>query len=137
MSKSITVETVVKKDADAVWEYWNGPEHIMQWLHASDDWECPKATNDVRVGGKFLSTMGAKDKSTSFDFRGVYTAVEKNKFLAYDAMDGRKMSVTFEEVPGGVHVSETFELEDINPEEMQRGGWQAILDNFKSYAESK
>lgn len=135
MNNTITVETTVHKDIATVWELWNGPEHIEQWAHASDDWEAPHAENDVKVGGKFLTRMAAKDGSVSFDFTGEYTEVTPPTSLAYTAADGRKVSVSFEETADGTHITETFEMETINPEAMQRGGWQAILDNFKAYAE--
>jgi uncharacterized protein YndB with AHSA1/START domain len=137
MNKIITIEALVKNNIDKVWSAWNTPEDIKQWLHASDDWECPHAENDVTVGGKFLSRMAAKDGSTSFDFTGTYTEVVVPTSLAYTADDGRKVTVSFTETPDGVHISETFEMENTNSEEMQRGGWQAILNNFKAYAEKK
>jgi uncharacterized protein YndB with AHSA1/START domain len=135
MSKLITVTTLVKKDLQTVWVSFTQPTHIMHWLHASDDWECPHAEQDLRVGGKFLSRFAAKDGSVSLDLVGTYTAVEVHKHIAYIMEDGRTVEVSFEETPEGVLVTETFEMENENSEEMQRGGWQAILDNFKAYTE--
>lgn len=135
MNKSITIEALVEKDIETVWKLWTTPEHIMQWAFASDDWECPYAENDVVVGGKFLTRMSAKDKSAGFDFTGVYTEVEINKLIAYTIEDGRKVFVTFTETQSGVHIAETFEMENENSEELQRAGWQAILNNFKALAE--
>lgn len=132
---SITVETVVHAPIGTVWEYWTKPEHITKWAFASDDWEAPEAENDLRVGGKFKIVMAAKDKSAQFDFTGTYSAVEEHKHIAYDMDDGRQVKVTFEQIPDGVRVTETFDPEHENPEEMQRAGWQAILDNFKKYVE--
>ncbi len=141
MSKTITVEALVKKDIATVWESWTKPEHIMKWLFASDDWECPHAENDLRVGGKFLSRMSATDGSAGFDLTGVYTDVQDHVLIAYAMEDGRTVSVAFAAVPeedgGGVHITETFEMENENSEELQRSGWQAILDNFKKYAEGR
>lgn len=131
MNKSITVETVVKKDPEAVWKLWTGPEHIMKWCHASDDWECSYAENDVRVDGKFLSRLAAKDGSVSFDFTGTYTEVVEGGLIAYTINDGRNVRVTFDETVDGVKVTETFEMEYTNSEEMQRAGWQAILESFR------
>lgn len=108
----------------------------MKWAFASDDWEAPAAENDVRVGGKFKTVMAAKDKSTSFDFTGLYTSVKNYELIEYDIDDGRHVKVEFAKLPEGVRVTETFEPEKINPEDMQRSGWQAILDNFKKYADS-
>jgi uncharacterized protein YndB with AHSA1/START domain len=134
--KTITVETTINAPIEKVWEYWNEPEHITGWAFASDDWEAPAAENDLRVGSKFKTTMAAKDKSASFDFTGVYTAVKEYQLIEYDLDDGRHVKVEFTEVPGGVKVVETFDPENENPDEMQRSGWQAILDNFKKYVES-
>lgn len=121
---------------EKVWEFWNQPEHIMNWAFASDDWEAPAAENDLQVGGKFVTTMAAKDKSVSFDFSGVYTKVDNHESIEYSMDDGRKVSVKFETVPEGTKITETFDPENENPEEMQRAGWQAILDNFKKYVEA-
>jgi uncharacterized protein YndB with AHSA1/START domain len=131
----ITVEVTVKAPISKVWEHWNKPEHITHWAFASDDWEAPAAENDIRVDGKFKTTMAAKDKSQSFDFTGTYTAVEEHKRIEYDIADGRHVKVEFTESPEGVHVVETFDPESQNSAELQRSGWQAILENFKKYVE--
>jgi uncharacterized protein YndB with AHSA1/START domain len=133
--KAITVETVVNAPISKVWDYFNKPEHITHWAFASDDWEALSAENDLRTGGRFKTVMAAKDKSTSFDFGGTYTNVVEHKVIEYDMDDARHVKVEFNETPEGVKVSETFELEGENPEDMQRSGWQAILDNFKKYVE--
>jgi len=132
----ITVRSNINASLDKVWECWTSPEHITKWNNASDDWHTPYAENDLRTGGKFKSTMAAKDGSMSFDFEGEYTLVNQNKDIQYVMADGRKVEVSFEETPNGVELIESFDPETINPEEMQRGGWQAILDNFKKYTES-
>lgn len=132
----ITVETVVKAPISKVWDCWNKPEHIVQWAFASDDWEAPAAENDLSVGGKFKTTMAAKDKSTSFDFTGIYTSVNEHELIEYDMDDGRHVKVQFVELPDGMKVIETFDPENENSEELQRSGWQAILTNFKNYVES-
>lgn len=137
-SKStITVEAIVAAPVEKVWEYWNKPEHIVKWAFASDDWEAPSAENDVRVGGTFKTVMAAKDKSAGFDFVGTYTAVEEHKLIEYDMDDGRHVKVEFLQLPEGVKITETFDPEHENPEEVQRQGWQAILDNFKKYTEAQ
>lgn len=134
---TITIETTIHKDIDTVWEYWNNPEHIKGWAFASDDWEAPHAENDLEVGGSFTTTMAAKDGSTSFDFGGVYTDIVPGEKIAYTIADGRKVSVTFTKIDDNTtKVVETFDPESINPEDMQRTGWQAILDNFKKYTEA-
>jgi uncharacterized protein YndB with AHSA1/START domain len=133
---AITVAATIKAPVEKVWERWNEPKHIKQWAFASDDWHTPHAENDLRVDGNFSTTMAAKDGSFSFDFGGVYTAVEKNKKIEYTIGDGRKVQILFETQGNETKVTETFEAETSNPIEMQRGGWQAILDNFKKYAEA-
>lgn len=133
--KTITVQTIVSAPIAKVWECWNKPEHIMEWAFASDDWEAPRAENDLRVGGKFKTRMQAKDKSAWFDFMGTYTAIRENELIEYDMDDDRHVRVIFEDTPRGVKVIETFEPESENPVEVQERGWQAILDNFKKYVE--
>jgi uncharacterized protein YndB with AHSA1/START domain len=136
MSNPITVQTTINAPLDKVWEYWTAPEHIVQWAFASDDWESPAAENDVRVGGKFKTVMAAKDESERFDFTGTYTDVKEHELIEYDMEDGRHVKVTFQETPEGVVVVEEFDPENENSEELQRGGWQAILDNFKKHVEA-
>lgn len=132
----ITVEASINAPIKIVWECWTSPEHITKWNNASDDWHTPYAENDLRTGGKFKSIMAAKDGSMSFDFEGEYTLVEQNKAIEYVMSDGRKVEVSFEETPIGIYIIESFDPENINSEEMQQQGWQAILDNFKKYVES-
>jgi len=132
----ITVEATVKAPVEKVWKFWGGPEHIMQWCNASPDWHAPRAENDLREGGKFLTRMEAKDGSFGFEFGGIYDVVKTNQLIEYTMGDGRKVVVSFESNGNETHVTETFEAEGTNPIEMQRGGWQAILDNFKSYTET-
>ncbi|MFN8299610.1 MAG: SRPBCC family protein [Chitinophagales bacterium] len=132
----ITVEATVNAPAEKVWEFWTKPEHITQWNSASPDWHTPRSENDVRVGGKFSARMEAKDGSFGFDFGGTYDEVVPNQRLAYTIGDGRKVEVDFKADGDNTLVTETFEAEGMNPVEMQRGGWQAILDNFKRYTEN-
>jgi uncharacterized protein YndB with AHSA1/START domain len=108
----------------------------MKWAFASNDWEAPAAENDVRTDGKFKIVMAAKDKSSSFDFTGTYTNVREHELIEYDMDDGRHVKVQFNRLPEGVQITESFEPEKMNPEEMQRSSWQAILNNFKKYIES-
>ena len=133
---SVTVETTVKAPIEKVWTSWTDPQHITKWCSASPDWHVPYADNDVRVGGAFKTTMAAKDGSFSFDFTGEYTVVEKHKKLAYTIEDGRKVDITFIAKGNETSVIETFETESQNPVDMQRAGWQAILDNFGKYTET-
>lgn len=133
---AITVEATVNAPIAKVWESWTAPEHITQWCHASDDWHAPYADNDAQTGGKFKTTMAAKDGSFSFDFEGVYSNVVQYSLIEYGLGDGRKVKIEFVGDGDTTKVTETFDLETQNPIEMQRGGWQAILDNFKKYTET-
>jgi uncharacterized protein YndB with AHSA1/START domain len=133
---TITVESTVKAPVQKVWKFWTLPEHITKWNAASDDWHTPFAENDLRVGGKFVSRMEAKDGSFGFDFGGVYDEVKTNELIEYTIGDGRKVVVHFTPNGNETKVVETFEAENTNPIEMQRGGWQTILDNFKKYTEA-
>lgn len=133
---SITVEVIVNAPIDKVWKCWTTPAHIIKWNNASPDWHTPHAENDLRVGGKFTSRMEAKDGSVGFDFTGIYNKVNLNSLIEYAMEDGRKVKVVFSKEGDKTKVIETFDPENINPIEMQRGGWQAILDNFKKYTES-
>lgn len=135
--KTMTVQAVVKAPLEKTWECWTGPEHITGWAFASDEWESPVAENDLQTGGTFRTRMQAKDGSSGFDFEGTYTAVKQHELIEYEMSDGRWVKVAFENVPDGVRVTETFDLEQEHSEEMQRSGWQAILDNFKKYVETK
>ena len=132
---TITVKTTVNAPIEKVWACWTEPEHIKQWNNASADWHTPRAENDLRVGGRFNSRMEAKDGSAGFDFTGVYTDVKEHERIAYTMGDGRKVTVSFESNGSETHITETFDPETENSEEMQRAGWQAILDNFKHYTE--
>lgn len=133
---TITVETDVNAPVEKVWAYFSKPEHVVKWNHASDDWHSPKAENDLRTGGKFNFRMEAKDGSFGFDFVGVYDAVTENKNIEYTISDGRKVKVTFNSNGNRTYVTENFEAENTHSLEMQRGGWQTILDNFKKYTEA-
>lgn len=133
---TITVEATVNAPVEKVWEYWTSPQHVTQWNNASEDWHTPSATNDLKVGGKFTSRMEAKDGSFGFDFWGIYDTVDVHKFIAYTLGDSRKVSIRFTTEGDGTKVVETFEAENENSIELQQFGWQAILNNFKKYAEN-
>lgn len=132
----ITVSAEINVPIKTAWEIRTQPNHIVKWNFASDDWHSPNAVNDLKVGGKFVYTMAAKDGSFSFDFSGTYTLVEENKRFDYTMDDGRKSTVTFEDKDGRTLISETFQAENMNPVEMQKTGWQSILNNLKKYAEN-
>ncbi|WP_207421496.1 SRPBCC family protein [Desertivirga brevis] len=136
-NSSITVQAQVNAPIEKVWETWNSPQDITQWCYASEDWHAPYAENDLREGGKFRTTMAAKDGSFSFDFGGEYTSVQENKLIEYVMEDGRKVRIEFTDQAGTTQVVETFDPETTNTVEMQKAGWQAILDSFKKYTEAK
>ncbi|WHY64918.1 SRPBCC family protein [Neobacillus sp. SuZ13] len=133
--EKITVQTTVHAPVEKVWEYWTEPKHITQWNNASEDWHTPVAENDLTVGGKFLTRMEAKDGSFGFDFGGIYDEVKVNEVISYTLGDERKVTIKFNGQGNETQVIETFDAETTNPIEMQQAGWQAILDNFKKYAE--
>ena len=135
--KAITVEATIKAPVITVWKAWNEPEDIKNWCHASDDWHAPYSENDLRVDGRMKTTMAAKDGSFSFDFEGIYTKVEEPAVIEYTLLDDRKVKVLFFDKGSETRVVETFDMENTHPEEMQRAGWQAILDNFKNYVENR
>ena len=132
----ITVDATVNAPVEKVWKSWIEPDHITKWNHASDDWHSPWAKADFREGGSFSARMEAKDGSMGFDFGGVYNVIRPNEYIEYTIGDGRKVQVTFTKQGNATKVAETFEAENTNPIDLQRGGWQAILDNFKKYTES-
>ena len=136
MSEKVRVEAIINRKRDEVWVLWNEPEHITQWNFASDDWCCPRAENDLRVGGRLCSRMEAKDGSFGFDFEAVYDEVLSESKLAYTMTDGRQAETRFEDLGDSTRVTTIFDAESSNPVDMQRAGWQAILNNFKGYAES-
>lgn len=133
----ITVETIVNKTISKTWEFWTNPSDILQWNFASPDWHCPFAENDLKVSGKFKYTMAAKDDSMSFDFEGSYTHVVKESIIEYVLGDGRKVKITFESLGDKTKIVETFDPESENTIELQRNGWQAILNNFKKHTETQ
>jgi uncharacterized protein YndB with AHSA1/START domain len=131
----ITVENTINAPVQKVWDYWTKPEHITKWNHASDDWHSPWAKADFREGGTFSARMEAKDGSMGFDFSGVYDVLRQNEYIEYTIGDGRKVKVNFTPNGNQTKVTESFEAEDTHSIDLQRGGWQAILDNFKKYTE--
>jgi len=142
MKKTITVETTIKAPLEKVWDYLTEPEHITHWAFADNSWEAPRAENDLHAGGRFLTRMQAKDGSGGFDFSGTYTDIKEHELFEYD-MDkapgeehARHVKTELSESSEGVTVTQTFDMEHENSKEKQRGGWQAILENFKNYVEN-
>lgn len=133
---SITVRALIDAPVHKVWEYWTNPKHIIHWNNASPDWHTPRAENDLRPGGKFLSRMQARDGSMGFDFSGKYSSVEQHSLIKYILDDNRKVEVHFEPDGNKTKITEIFEAEQENTVELQETGWQAILNNFKNYVEA-
>lgn len=133
--EQVEVSVNVNASLEKAWLSFTQEESITHWNFASDDWHCPHATNDLRPGGAMSWRMEAKDGSFGFDLVGEYTAVEPMKSIHYTLGDGRKVAVVFSQEGNSIHVSQTFDAEKMNSVEMQRAGWQAILENYKKYAE--
>ena len=136
MTEAITITTIVRAAKEKVWDCYTLPEHIIRWNFATPDWHCPAAHNNLTLGGTYHARMEAKDGSFAFDFKATY-----QKIIPYDSFqfvmeDGRKVHFSLEESDAGTRVNIVFDAENVNPVEMQRQGWQAILDNFKNYTES-
>ncbi len=132
---NITIQATVKAEIAKVWKYYTNPEHIIHWNFASDDWCCPSASNDLKVGGKYIARMEAKDGSFGFDFEAIYDEIVAPQTLTYTMTDGRKVNVSLHEANGATEVTVIFEAENENPIDLQQQGWQMILNNFKAYVE--
>lgn len=133
----ITIEAETTAPVAKVWNAWNTPSDIVQWNTPDPSWHTPSSENDLRVGGSFKHRMEAKDGSFGFDFGGIYDTVELNQEISYTMADGRKVTTLFSEKDGKTHISSTFDPETQNDPEFQKQGWQAILNNFIKYVESK
>ena len=136
MPTKITISAIVNAPIETVWECWTNPEHIKNWNFASDDWHCPFAENDLRIGGKNQTRMEAKDGSFGFDFILIYDQIVEHREISYTMEGGRKSTTLFESNGNSTNVTSTFDAENENPPEVQQFGWQAILNNFKNHAES-
>jgi uncharacterized protein YndB with AHSA1/START domain len=133
----ITIEKLVKADLANVWSAWNTPADIEQWNAASDDWHTTNSSVDLREGGTFSARMEAKDGSFGFDFAGTYTRIVPSKTIEFRLGDGREVVIEFVAQRDGVLIIETFDAETLHTPEMQRQGWQSILDNFGRHAEAR
>lgn len=131
----VKISSTINADIKTVWNAWNSAEHMVNWNFASDDWNCPKATIDLKVGGIMNSRMEAKDGSFGFDFKVIFDEILENEVVAYTMEDGRKAITTFKDNGDSVDVQTLFDPENENPIELQQGGWQSILNNFKKYTE--
>lgn len=135
INDEITIEALVEAPVERVWQRWTEPDHITQWNFASDDWCCPSAENDLTPGGRYRARMEAMDGSFGFDLEGVYDEVTVHQKLSYTMTDGRRVTTVFHVEGGATRVKTTFDAEKENPVDMQRQGWQSILNNFARYAE--
>jgi uncharacterized protein YndB with AHSA1/START domain len=135
-TNKITIQATVSADRQKAWNYYTQPEHIVRWNFATDDWQCPTASNDMRVGGKYSARMEAKDGSFGFDFEATYNEIAEGEKFTYTMPDNRVVKVSFNEIGDKTEVIITFDAETENSLELQRNGWQAILDNFKNYTET-
>jgi uncharacterized protein YndB with AHSA1/START domain len=131
----ISTEIYVSASVSVVFDAWVNPSHIVNWYFASDDWCCPSAELDCRVGGTFSIRMEAKDQSFGFDFNGTFTVVEQEKQLHYILEDGRHVELNLTPTAEGTHIDWKFEPETQNPQDLQQQGWQAVLTHFKAYLE--
>ncbi|MDI1233289.1 MAG: SRPBCC domain-containing protein [bacterium] len=134
--KMLTVGVVIDAPLDKVWTCFTSPEFITQWNFASDDWHAPKAENDLRINGRFSFRMEAKDGSFGFDFGGVYTDLKMHELIAYTLDDYRKVVVKMTHDGQYTQFTQMFEAEQENSIELQQGGWQAILNNFKKFVDN-
>ena len=135
-TEKIKVETTINAEPQKIWLYWTQPSHITKWNFANDDWQCPKAENDLRVGGRMCYSMEAKDGSLGFDFEGIYDDVIDHKKIEYTLTDGRVVTTTFENLGNHTKLTTTFDPDLQNSIDMQKDGWKAILNNFKIYVEA-
>lgn len=132
----ITIQVVVSADKNKAWDYYTLPEHIVNWNFASDEWHCPRASNELVVGGKYFTRMAAKFGDIGFDFEGIYTEVRPQEGFTYKLSDDREVSVNFLEEEGNTQVQLIFDAENENPHKLQAKGWQTILNKYKKYTEA-
>ena len=135
MSNSITVTATINANAKKVWNYYTNPEHIVNWNFADPSWQCPKASNDMTIGGKYFARMEAKDGSFGFDFEAIYEEIKMGQSFTYSFGD-RRVTVEFKTLENQTEIIVVFDPENENPLEMQKEGWQAILNSFKNYTET-
>ncbi len=134
----LTISAEINKPVDQVWEAYNDPKDIVNWNFAHESWSCPSSENDLQVGGKFKNRMEAKDGIFGFYFEGVYDDVKPLELIKYHMEAGREVETNFKALNlNKTEISVKFDPETQNPEDMQLQGWQAILNSFKNYAETK
>lgn len=134
----IKIEALVNSTLENTWSCWTDPAKIVQWNFASKDWHCPFAENDLRAGGRFRYTMAAVNGEAAFEFEGTYLSITPLNSIHYAMDDNRQVRVTFISVgPEQTKVVEWFDPESHSSIQLQRSGWQAILNQFKTIAENE
>lgn len=134
-SEKITIQSIINAKKKKVWDYYTLPVHIVNWNFADPSWHCPHAENDLRIGGRYSARMEAKDGSFGFDFEAIYKEIIDEKQFKYE-FDGREAAVIFKSLGDQTEVEINFDSETENPIELQKNGWQSILNNFKNYTEA-
>ena len=132
--EKITVTAWIHAPLEKVWRCYTQPAHITRWNFAGPSWHCPHAENDMRIGGTYKARMEARDGSSGFDFEAVYIEIDPPFGFIY-GFGERTAKVEFKEKENGTNVIITFDPETIHSIDLQRSGWQTILNHFKSYTE--
>ncbi|MCF8407440.1 MAG: SRPBCC domain-containing protein [Crocinitomicaceae bacterium] len=132
----IVVTATIHAPIEKVWDCYTNPTHIVNWNFADPSWHCPRAENDMKIGGTYKARMEAKDGSFGFDFEAVYTEINEGKSFTFE-FGGRICTYEFNDLGADTLVSITFDPETENSIELQKNGWQLILNNFKLYSENK
>lgn len=135
IQEKITVHTSLNLPKSKAWEYYTNPKHIVNWNFADPGWHCPKAINDMKVGGIFNARMEARDGSFGFDFEVTYTEIKEGEGFTYEFGE-RLATITFDEKENTTEINVVFDPETENSIELQKNGWQAILNNYKNYTEN-
>lgn len=133
MNQTVTIDTFVNATPAEAWTAFTTAEAITQWNQATPEWHCPSADVDLRVGGTYLARMEARDGSFGFDFEAVYEEVDVDRGVTLLMGDGRRARTTFVAEGDGTRVTTTFDAEPTNPVDMQRDGWQAILNSYAAW----
>lgn len=131
----VTVSVLVRATPEEAWEAFTNPESVTAWNFASPEWHCPRAVSDLRDGGAFCYRMEAHDGSFGFDFEGRFLKVSPPTELRYSLGPDREVVVQFTPEGPQTLVSQSFTPEATHSLEQQRAGWQAILENYKTYVE--
>ena len=132
----IVVTATIHAPIEKVWDCYTNPTHIVNWNFADPSWHCPRAENDMKIGGTYKARMEAKDGSFGFDFEAVYTEINEGKRFAFE-FGGRISTYEFNDLGADTLLSITFDPETENSIELQKNGWQLILNNFKHYIENE